>query len=200
MPRLTDRALADMASNNKTITLAKHIETPPIPKDKVNFGIGTSSPMANFNIGTGKEYSLTDKLIKEQEDKLNEYVEKEISKKEEEKKSSAPQKPVKSPPKTATNKGGIAGGIDTFNTSNNDQIVLLTTISETLKAIDEKTAQNNAFLAAFLKAVQNGEIKTNSETFTNMITALQGTSNTNAKINDNTSETLVNTMIGLVRQ
>ncbi len=87
------------------------------------------------------------------------------------------------------------GGTSDNNTS---ELQTLKEISSILTSINENTAKSNLFLAAFLKAVQNGEISANSPMFTNIINALSGSKN-NGTLDDATS-TLINTMTNIARQ
>ena len=80
-----------------------------------------------------------------------------------------------------------------------EELEVLKQISSTLIAIDKKTAANNEFLVAFLKAVQNGEISAKSPTFNNIMNALSGAGGTSSTI-DSSTNTLISTMTNIVRQ
>ena len=82
-----------------------------------------------------------------------------------------------------------------------EELEVLKQISATLIAIDKKTAANNEFLVAFLKAVQSGEISAKSPTFNNIMNALSGAGGgSSSSTIDSSTNTLINTMTNIVRQ
>lgn len=98
---------------------------------------------------------------------------------------------------TASNYG--KGGSASVN-STPEEVEILKQISATLIAIDKKTAANNEFLVAFLKAVQNGEISSKSSTFNSIVNALSGANSSSSSSIDASTNTLINTMTDIVRQ
>ena len=105
-------------------------------------------------------------------------------------------------------RGTAIGGAGGENTA---ELQTLKEITGILTSINNNTAKSNMFLAAFLKAVQNGEISTDSSMFSNMIKALSAnsglqtlasvgsTGNINKDLDDSTN-TLINTMNTIARQ
>lgn len=102
---------------------------------------------------------------------------------------------VKSGVTNARSKNRNVGGAS----DNNSELQTLKEISGILTSINNNTAKSNTFLAAFLKAVQSGEISANSSMFDNIIYALSGNNSTNKELDDATN-TLLSTMTNIVRQ
>ena len=179
---------------------------------KKNSGYGLGSGInRNKNSGYGLGTSLDSKVITEGLEEMFDMEDKNMGAEFGEgyapKNVSHHNKPT--PPRTNKVYNGRGGSDSTssqtviHNDKNSDaQLQTLKEISGILSAIDEKTAMNNRFMAAFLKAVQSGDISTDSSAFNNILSVLSESSKATRRDNgiDTKTNSLINTMTDIVRQ
>jgi murein DD-endopeptidase MepM/ murein hydrolase activator NlpD len=104
---------------------------------------------------------------------------------------------------------GMGGGSsdDELIKLNKTQAEFLATMTDTLTSIEAETKQRNEMIYAMLEAVQKGELSTDSSLYNTMMKSLRNSASSSSSgsssytsLNGDSDQTLVNTMISMVRQ
>lgn len=167
-------------------------------------GLKKTSNWPSFTTGQGSgRTSLADKLITDSLNKSS--LGKGGSDKHQNDRmsmSASSKNMVKNAVSAAKGKGGVIEPVHSRQEAKDtsDQTKLLASINSILGTIHNDNMKLNQFLVAFLKAVQNGDIKTDSSAFSDILKVLSTSSGQPDTSSTGSSEMLINTMLSMARQ